>query len=290
MVSKSQIDVEYLDLSSDVCQEIEQRVVEKLASLRKSAGFLKDEVFNILADNSIFMQYPIEDNEICAFVCCKEGKIFSFINSYIPYEKQLFAAAHELYHIWYDKEVLKHGELLESNTLDPTSGAEIDEREIKASRFAALLMVPKEVLIAELDYKNVKPGELVSPELVVKLMGKFGMPYKTIVRRLYEIHYIDRKQCLKLLQIPDRGESSPIRILQKRLQIGEEQNNRTKVIKFNGLVDKSITAYERNLISVDKLKYLLSIVNKQPSDFDIKIENSRLNEKELLELLENDEK
>jgi Predicted Zn peptidase len=141
------------------------------------------------------MQYPIEDDEICAFVCCKEGKTFSFINSYVPYEKQLFAADHELYHIWYDEDILKRGELLESNTLDPISGTEIDEREIKASRFAALLMVTRDIIIAELDYRNIKPGDEISTEIVVKLMSKFGMPYKTIVRRLYEIYYIDRKQC-----------------------------------------------------------------------------------------------
>jgi len=288
MINESQIDVQYLDLSSEICRDLEIKVREKLASLCKGAGFLKEDVFNILADVSIFMQYPIEDDEICGFVCCKEGRAFSFINSYIPYEKQLFAAAHELYHIWYDEDVLKNGELLESDVLDPASGVGLEEREIKANRFAALLMVPKDVLINELDYRKVSAGDQVSLENIVKLMSKFGMPYKTIIRRLYEIRHIDQEQCLQLLQIPDRGEKSPIRMLQKRLQIGEEQNSRTNVIKFNGLVDKAITAYDNQLISVDKLKYLLSIVRKQPLDFDIKIESSRLNEKELLELLEND--
>ncbi|MDD3269891.1 MAG: ImmA/IrrE family metallo-endopeptidase [Syntrophomonadaceae bacterium] len=288
MISESQIDIQYLYLSSEICQDLGKKVREKLASLCKSSGFLKEDVFNILADVSIFMQYPIEDDEICGFVCCKEGRTFSFINSYIPYEKQLFAAAHELYHIWYDEDVLKNGELLESNVLDPASGVILEEREIKANRFAALLMVPKDVLINELDYRKVSAGDQVSLENIVKLMSKFGMPYKTIIRRLYEIRYINQAQCHQLLQIPDRGKKSPIRMLQKRLQIGEEQNSRTNVIKFNGLVDKAITAYDNQLISTDKLKYLLSIVRKQPVDFDIKMEGSRLNEEELLELLEND--
>ncbi|MDD2620383.1 MAG: hypothetical protein PHC92_06915 [Syntrophomonadaceae bacterium] len=103
----------------------------------------REDVFNILADVSIFMQYPTEDDEICGFVCCKEGRTFSFINSYI-------------------------------------------------------------------------------------------------IRRLYEIRYINQAQCLQLLQIPDKGERSPIRMLKKRLQIGEEQNSRTNVIKFNGLLIKQL--------------------------------------------------
>jgi Zn-dependent peptidase ImmA (M78 family) len=172
--------------------------------------------------------------------------------------------------------------------LDPTAGVELEEREIKANRFAALLMVPNDVLRKELEYRQIRAGDQASLELIVKLMSKFGMPYKTIVRRLYEMHFINQEQCLDLLEIPDRGEKSPVKMCQKRLQTGEEQNSRTKVIKFNGLVDKAITACNKQLISADTLKYLLSIVRKQPLDFDIKVESSRLNEEELLELLEND--
>ncbi|MDD2498038.1 MAG: ImmA/IrrE family metallo-endopeptidase [Desulfitobacteriaceae bacterium] len=288
MSDKSPIDVQYLDLSPEVSQDLEQKAREKLACLCKSLGVLKEDVLNILADTSTFIQYPIEDDEICGFVCRKERKTFSFINSYVPYEKQLFAAAHELYHIWYDEEVLNNGEVLDNNMLDPISGVDLEEREIKANRFAAILMVPTDILRNELDYRKIKVGDEISLEIIVKLMSKFGMPYKTIVRRLYEVQYIDPERCLELLKIQDRGEKSPIRMLQKRLQTGEEQNHRSKIIKFNGLVDKAITAYEKKLISSDKLKYLLSIVRKQPSDFCINIESSRLSEEDLLELLENE--
>lgn len=288
MRNESQIDVQYLDLSPEICEDLETKVREKLASLCKHSGFIKEDVFNILADISIFMQYPVKDNEICGFVCQKKGKIFSFINSDIPYEKQLFAAAHELYHIWYDRDVIDQGELLESNVLDPARDQQLDEREIKANRFAALFMVPKDLLINELDYMGVKPGDEIDLFQIVKLMNRFGMPFKTIVRRLYEIRYIDACRCVELLATPDRTETSPVRMLQKRMQIGEEQNNPTRIIKFNGLVDKAITAYDKGLIAISKLEYLLSIVRKQPADFGLNIESSRLSEEELLDLLEND--
>jgi Zn-dependent peptidase ImmA (M78 family) len=288
MRSESQISVQYLDLSPEICRDLEIKVREKHASLCKQSGFLKEDVFNILANVSIFMQYPVEDDEICGFVCHKKGRTFSFINSAIPYEKQLFAAAHELYHIWYDYESLDQGELLESNTLDPAADNHLDEREIMANRFAALFMVPKDLMVNELDSRGVNPGDEISIFQIVKLMSRFGMPYKTIVRRLYEIRYIEAGRCLELLATPDRTETSPVRMQQKRMQIGEEQNNPTGIIKFNGLVDKAITAYDKGLISPDKLKYLLSIVRKQPADFGVDLESSRLSEKELLELLEND--
>jgi len=280
--------IAYLDLSPEIIEDLEKKVREKLGSLGKMSGLLKEDVFNVLADNSTFMQYPIEDDEICGFVCRKDSRTFSFINSYLPYEKQLFAAAHELYHLWYDDDVLRAGELLVSQTLDPVTGADIEEREVKANRFAALLLVPTDVLEEELVYRKTRRGDTVSLELVVRLMSKFGMPYKTIVRRLYETDYMDRAQCIKMLKVQDRGEKSPVRQLQNRLQIGEEQNNRTKVIKFNGLVDKAIQAFDKKLISIDKLKYLLSIVRKQPEDFDIKHKKMSFSEEELLKLLEKD--
>lgn len=288
MRSDSQIAVQYLDLSPEICEDLETKVREKLGSLYKHSGFIKEDVFNILADISIFMQYPVKDDEICGFVCHKKGKIFSFINSEIPYEKQLFAAAHELFHIWYDHDLLDQGELLESNVLDPARDKQLDEREIKANRFAALFMAPKDLLINELDYMGIKPGDEITLFQIVKLMSRFGMPYKTIVRRLYEIRYIEAEQCIELLAIPDRTETSPIRILQRRMQTGEEMNNPTGIIKFNGLVDKAITAYDKGLITPTKLKYLLSIVRKQPADFGLVLESSRLSEEELLNLLEND--
>jgi len=286
MKDLSNVDIQYLDLSPDICQDLERKALGKLGSLYKGSRILKDEVFNILADESIFIQYPIEDDEICGFVCCKQGHVFSFINSYIPYEKQLFAAAHELYHIWYDEDILTKGEFLRDNTIDPITGEELDEREIKANKFAAIFLVPQNVLLDELNYMSINVAKQIELGQVVKLMDKFGVPYKTMVRRLYETRHISRDQCIEWLHVPDRDKMAGILLLQKRMQSGEELNKRTRVIKINGLVDDAISVYDSGKISGDKLKYLLSLVRKKPEDFGIKLHNTRLNEEEILELLE----
>ncbi len=137
-VSKS--DVLYLDWLLKYACELEEQALGKMAALYKSTRIIKDEVFKILADNSALLQYPIEDDEICGFVCCKKERIFSYINSYIPYEKQVFAAAHELYHLWFDKDILTTGELLSSDVIDLALDKGLSEREAWANRFAAILL------------------------------------------------------------------------------------------------------------------------------------------------------
>jgi Zn-dependent peptidase ImmA (M78 family) len=212
--------------------------------------------------------------------------LFSYVNSYIPYEKQVFAAAHELYHIWFDEEVLSTGELLKSEVIDAQFNlSEINEKEAKANRFAAMLLVPKDVLRNELDYMRLtRDGFKLSH--IVKLMSIFGVPYKTMVRRLYEIDFIEREICLKLLEISDRDEISGVLLCQKRLQIGEELQKRTKVIRFDGLVDNALLAFERKKISEDKLTYLLAIARTTPEAFGISPNACLPNEEELLNLIE----
>lgn len=62
------------------------------------------------------LYYPYNDDEICAFIVRRRGKFFTFINTQIPLEKQIFAAAHELYHLWYSK--IEKWELLRSIIVD----------------------------------------------------------------------------------------------------------------------------------------------------------------------------
>jgi Zn-dependent peptidase ImmA (M78 family) len=279
----------FFDLSSEISKELEEQAISKLALSGKTSRIVKEEVFHILMSNSIFLQFPFQDDELCAFVCRKGNRIFSFVNSNIPYEKQIFAAAHELYHIWYDEDVLAQGELLSEEVLDTQlEQGSIDEREAKANRFAAIFLVPKDVLRKELDTLGVKPSEL-SEVHVVKLMDLFGVPYKTMVRRLHEIDFIELDKCVKFLQITDRDETNGIRLLQKRFQLGEELQKRTRTIRFDGLVDQAITAYEQGKIEQQKMQYLLSLAHKKPADFGIPLLYNFPDEEEIRLLLENDD-
>ena len=265
-------------LSPDDLTDLEEKVTSKLAVLNKASRIIKDEVFKILANSSTLIQYPIEDDELCAFVCIKRGTIFSFINSFIPYEKQIFAAAHELYHIWYDEDVLSRGEILNNATME-LQNTNIDDRELKANRFAAMLLVPEDVLLNELKYMRIKQDEIQRPD-IVKLMDVFCVPYKTMVRRLREINFISAETYNNFYAVPDKD----VLLLQKRLQMGDNLYSRPKNIKFGSLVDDTLSAFEKRLITERKLHSLLSIAQKQPEDFGISTPQPP-SEEELLEIV-----
>lgn len=258
-----------LTLDKSVINDLEIKVKSKLAGLNKNQRVMKHEIFDILSDHSILLQYPIEDDELCAFVCKKEGRIFSYVNTYLPLEKQIFAAAHELYHIWFEEHFLDNGELLKTEVIHSQLDSEaVSFNELKANRFAAMLLVPKEILIQELDYMKVD-REKVNLKHIITLMDKFGVPYKTMVRRLFEIGYLNESDCMKLLQIPDRNEKTGVIALQKRFQIGGEMQKRTYTIRLGSLVDEAITAFENKKIAFRKLEKILRLGKLTPSDFNI---------------------
>ncbi len=48
----------------------------------------------------------------------------------------------------------------------------------------------------ELAYMGIESGDAIELGSIVKLMAQFKVPYKTMVRRLYEIAFIDYERCL----------------------------------------------------------------------------------------------
>ena len=81
--------------------------VTSFNSLYNKNNIIQDDIFNVL-ENYVtrhgmpfeLLRYPIGDAELCACTFIRQGRMFVMINSAIPLSKQIFAAAHELYHIY----------------------------------------------------------------------------------------------------------------------------------------------------------------------------------------------
>ncbi len=269
-----------------VLKELETKSRSKLGELNKSGRVIGEEVFKILEQMAMLIQYPIEDDELCGFVCQKDDRIVAFVNSAIPLEKQIFAAAHELYHIWYDEAALAKGEMVKDETLETL---DLDSIESKANRFAAMFLVQQPLIREELDNWSVRSAQQLELSHVVRLMDVFGVPYKTIVRRLFEIGFIGRQQCEALLEIPDREETTGVRLLQKRLQIGERWQLRTKTIRFDNLVDHALLAYEKERIPFERLRYLLAMARTTPQALHVAVAETAPDDAELRRILEETE-
>jgi Zn-dependent peptidase ImmA (M78 family) len=215
-------------LSEDECKNIETEANKKLGEYKKTNQIIREDIFNILEKNSKTLYYPINDNEVCGFIVKRGVKYFVNINTGIPLEKQLFAAAHELYHLWFTNE---SWEVLNSLILDDQSNREVTKEEHKANRFAAEFLVPKQVILTEIDIRGLKRNSIELKD-IIELMDVFLMPYKTIVRRLLEVEYINEEQCQEFLIIPDRNNNEGVLLWQKRLGLCHRNNEITKKTKF----------------------------------------------------------
>lgn len=251
------------ELTVEDIKLLDQQVNEQLGRLQLTNQIVREQVFRILQNETMFMQYPIEDDELCAFVCQKKGQLFSYINSYISHDKQIFAAAHELYHIWYENQRLNEVEVLMNQTIEEEPA---DRSEIMANRFAAMFLVPELVLRQQLSALQIS-RDTVTLQDIVKLIPIFQVPYKTIVLRLLETGFIHEKQCKQFLAVPDRDPSQGVVYQMKVSQLPLDSQQRSKIIMLDGYIEYVLEAYNDEKISYTELREYLALANQTPGDF-----------------------
>jgi Zn-dependent peptidase ImmA (M78 family) len=182
------------------------------------------------------LRYPIADKELCACTFIRKGRMFVMVNSDLPLSKQIFAVAHELYHIYCyleenDSVLLQSGSILESDVLDDAA-KEIDDKE--ANAFAALLLAPKERLGEQTDVYNLLYKN-ASIQTVLRIMDIFAIPYKVAVLRLFEEDKIDIKTAKKLLQVDEAEINKQINLTGKAARWQVITKN---LIRFGGLSEQ----------------------------------------------------
>ena len=179
-------------------------------SVYNGNNIIQDDIFSILSNYARrnerqmeLFRFPTRDDAFCALTCVKRGWLFAYVNSALPLSKQIFAAAHELYHIWCflserDGSVLRKGSLLDAGPLEQIVKSNEDR---EANAFAGLLLVPSAVLWEQMKVYGISA---TNPTLedVIRLMAIFAVPYKAILLRLYEEGYMNVETVETFLQIP----------------------------------------------------------------------------------------
>lgn len=179
-------------------QELSGEVIQ-FNSTYNGNNIIQDDIFSILGNYArkngeelgVF-RFPTEDDDFCALTCVKKGKIFVYVNSNLPLSNQIFAAAHELYHIWcfidkQDESVLRKGSLLNAASMDEEVKSREDQ---EANAFAGLLLVPSLALFEQMKIYGIAKNKQ-SMEDVIRLMAIFAVPYKAMLLRLYEDGYMN---------------------------------------------------------------------------------------------------
>lgn len=228
-------------------------------SLYNKNNVVQDDIFNIIENyverNGMafeLLRYPIDDKELCACTFIRQNAMFVMINSAIPLSKQIFAAAHELYHIYCyfdekDLSLLQSGSILESAVIEDEA-KELEDME--ANAFAALLLAPKDRLeeqsdVYNLSYKNA------TVQVVIKIMDIFAIPYKAAVLRLFEEDKIDIETAKKLLVVSDEEIARQIAITGRAARWQEVPQN---LIRFGSLTEKMYDLEEKEIIRVERLE------------------------------------
>lgn len=183
-----------------------KKTVNEFRSVYTGNNIIQNDIFGIAKnyvqrnDGVLSIFYlPIRDQEFCACTCIRKGQIFMLINSSLSLNKQYFAMAHELYHIYEyinGNGVLNYvGSLLKD---DLYSGIENLE-EKKANAFAAILMAPGTSLVEQMEVFGISRDRIDTDSIII-LMDIFAIPYKAVVLRLFEEKIINYKCALNLLE------------------------------------------------------------------------------------------
>lgn len=186
--------------------------IQKLCEATKSRmnitdTVIRDDVFELLqASDCTVLYYPLPDEAESGDKGCAgchieklvndKIKQFVFINTSNTRERQAFSAAHELGHIlridqWIYKEF-------------PSCRDTVSEEEI-INRFAAELLMPEQEFydvlddrLKEIGYngKSIAAKQLV--EISAYMMYYFFVPYKSVVKRYFELGRLKEKDLYQL--------------------------------------------------------------------------------------------
>ena len=180
-------------------------------------------------------------------------KPFVAINTSISADCQVFAAAHELYHIWYEQ----NPDILPSDLLDE-SDKKVNEK--KANRFAAEFLIDEIMLRQEMEIYGIRKITIKS---ALQLAYLFTVPYQAMVKRLNETGFIGKREMKTLLSETD---DSIMRYKRKYALSLPETDGR---IAMDNLAELAVNAYELNLITYEKLEYLLGLCGLETEDLGI---------------------
>jgi Zn-dependent peptidase ImmA (M78 family) len=271
-----------------ILNEIQVDEIRKLAGdERRFLGFvgetpIANDIFTILDILDIMLlEYPIEPEGdrpafSAAIMYSEEGdKKLTFIglNTSYYYDKQIFAIAHELYH-YYTKS---------GSHLSRLEDKESSLIEVKANRFAAEFLLPGTVLesIVLDEFKTSSLKKIQHKKLlrfIARLYCTWWLPYRSLVKRLYEIGAITSEQYTELYSVDERdlqGEYGKTgQAINKEVFL--KLNQPTKNIGTSpNEIEIIIRNFEDNLIDEDKFAKTLSLFNRTPDEFGYEIKVSQ---------------
>lgn len=260
----------------NVIQEIVSEIKNKCI-IQNTA--IRDNIFGILENNCTVIYYPFENEKNRGFHIKKIVKDqledFVYINTAKPITEQIFAAAHELGHVF---EVSKKVWDKMEYSGNPTK----KEEEDITDRFAAELLMPAEafekVFLTYMGAVEKKNGKVKADDFVrviVVQMNMFLVPYEAVRRRLVEMSLIQKgtadfleakeKEILHLVDLLTKDQNSYL----------ERGTGRKTISGIRELLEDAEKREEIDSFLIKRIKRDLEIVDMPEADeMEIHIEDT----------------
>lgn len=232
---------------------------------------IKDGIFKLLEKHCTVVYYPLKNEKnrgfhIKRFVKDKRED-FVYINTEKTLAEQVFAAAHELGHVWNVVEKI-HEHM-------PEESFDSDDEELIINRFAAELLMPAEIFRRSfyMHLKEIEPNsQSIKLEnlirIVVMQMNDFMVPFEAVRRRFVETEIMSEQ----VAEVMDKNKNVILKLVEL---FAKDQNTlldsatRKKTIPgLRGMLEKIEKEHLLDEYSICKIK----------KDFDIDSVSGSLDE------------
>lgn len=229
-------------------REIEERALRVRRENNIQTYGIKD-IFSLIEQMDIHLiRYPFGKDTLLGFSTVFEGKEVIVSNSSEILSREIFTIAHELGHIIYDFEDNNQNIKIDININD------IDENisESRAFHFANCFLMPEEELTKFIKYELEKKGDILNATDIVRIQMEFQVSYAAVVKRLYDIKYINYHKKSELFN--DRNNMTS-RFLFIMINADDKLLKASETIRVpSRYLEYVISNYENNFIPYSSLK------------------------------------
>lgn len=224
------------------------------------------DIFDIIESEAFLIRKPLDKLKISGFSTYFDKEFIVFLNSSYTLGHERYTAAHELYHLLYNSEILKRDIIINKE--------KYEEEDKKADIFAAEFLMPEDY-VKELFYKiiDVCPCNVKVQDVVI-LNNIMKVSYRAMLKRLVQLKLCDESLFGELAlmgSMENKDKLQDITIKQGYTKDLIIPSNKEYISRE--YIEVSRKNYEEGKISFTKLKELLAFIGKDPSDFGHKDRN-----------------
>jgi Zn-dependent peptidase ImmA (M78 family) len=224
----------------------------------------RTDIFDILEQQAVIIKKPKPYSEknnndlFSGFTTYIDGHFFVYVNTAHSLGRQRFTAAHELYHLEFDKDQLTKKKVI-------TEEEKVSNDRL-ADKFASEFLIPEE------EVKKYFYSELshisIQPEHVIRMMYDFKVSYLAMAYRLFSLGLITLDEYNALKSVSNKENRTNLLSLVRKQGLDtylNEPTNESSISKkyLQYLFDN----YSKNKISYGRLKSTLEYIGHTPEEF-----------------------